>query len=170
MLWYSVISTWLSEFQKNRSFPPALTSILQMEVIPWYFSWNPDRNLQPYTVIIPWVLIPSDFPIRLLFAFLDSSVRATWPTILILLDIDHPNINLWNINFRIPHHAIFSSHFLLYATRPKHALLSPSICVYPSMWEREFHTHKTSKIKVWYYLFFTFLDSRREDKKFWTAW
>jgi hypothetical protein len=37
------------------------------------------------------------------------------------------------------------------------------------MWEKKFHK-TTLKIIVSYILIFMFLDSRREDKKFWTEW
>jgi hypothetical protein len=48
---------------------------------------------------------------------------------------------------------------------------TPSVYVPLLMSETMFHTHKTAgKITVLYILTFTFFDSRREDRRFWTEW
>jgi hypothetical protein len=46
-----------------------------------------------------------------------------------------------------------------------------SLCTSLNVRDQVSHPYKTTgKIKVFYILIFTFLDSRREDKRFWTEW
>jgi hypothetical protein len=56
---------------------------------------------------------------------------------------------------------------------PQHPVCSqtPSVCVLPVMWEAKFHIHTKQRVKlVLCVLIFRFLDSRRKDKRLWTAW
>jgi hypothetical protein len=78
-------------------------------------------------------------------------------------------------SYEAPHYAVFSNLLSIYLTSV-HIFSSapcsqtPSVYVPPLMSETKFHTHTEplQKIMVLYILIFTFLDSRREARRFWT--
>jgi hypothetical protein len=49
---------------------------------------------------------------------------------------------------------------------------TPLLYALPLMWETTFHTHTKQLTEIWflYILTFTFLYSRKEDKRLWTDW
>jgi hypothetical protein len=76
-----------------------------------------------------------------------------------------------------PHYAVVSnllslhlSSVQIFSSTP--CSQTPSVYVPPFMSETNFHTHTEPQAKIiaLYILIFMFLDSRREDKGFWTAW
>jgi hypothetical protein len=67
----------------------------------------------------------------------------------------------------------YASHLSLHPLRSKYPSQHP-ILKHPPPFisETKFHTHKQPQVKIvlLYNLTFPFLDSRREDKRFWTEW
>jgi hypothetical protein len=122
-------------------------------------------------------LFPSNFPTNILHAFLFSPTHDTCPVHLILLDLfilitsdqEYKSLSSSLFSFLQPH--VTSSLFcanILFST-----LSSNTLCLHSSLnvTDKISHPHRTTgKIIVLYILTFMFLDSRQEDKRFWTEW
>jgi hypothetical protein len=122
------------------------------------------------------LVLPSGlFPTINLYAFLLSLVHATCPTHFILLDLiiliileEHKSQRSSLCNFLHP--PVTSS---LFGPNILSTLFSNnlSLCSFRNVEDQVSHPYRTTeKIIVLYILTFTFFDSRREDKWFWTKW
>jgi hypothetical protein len=89
---------------------------------------------------------------------------------------NHPNNIRWRIQvMKFHHYAIFSmmSSYLLGPNVLLNTLFSKPLSLCSSLKVRDQVSHPystTGKITVLYILIFRFLDTRREDKRFWTEW
>jgi hypothetical protein len=120
---------------------------------------------------LPSGLFSSGVPTKTLYTFLSSHIRVTCPTHLILPDliclmISGDEYKLWSSPVRNFLHFPVTNILL-------EALLSNTHSLYSSRDVRDqvSHPYKTTgRIIVLYILTFTFVDSKREDRRLWTEW
>jgi hypothetical protein len=120
---------------------------------------------------LPRFLFPSGFPINILYSYrfspfvlhaLSSSSSLTWSFWLYLAK---------STSYEALHYAVLSNLLSLYLFGPNIPLSTLSLCSSVNVTDRVSQPYRsTGKIIVWYILIFMFLDSRREDERFWTEW
>jgi hypothetical protein len=140
-----------------------LSQINPIHTIPSYLSKINFNIVHHLRLGLPSGLFPSGFPTNILCKFLFNAAHAKCPVHIILLHLIIVIIlgeKLLMMQFSpslLPLH--LSSVQILSALSSQ----TPSIYVPPLMSESKFYTHYS-----FVYLIFTFLDSRREGKWFWT--
>jgi hypothetical protein len=109
--------------------------------------------IYPFMSCSSYGLFPSGFPISALYAFLLFSNRATCSA-----------------------HLNFSDVIILiiigeeYKSSYEACSQTPWFCVHPLMSETNFHTMQQHRQHYIYILIFMLLDSKQEEKSFWTEW
>jgi hypothetical protein len=116
---------------------------------------------------IPSGLFLTGFQTKILYAFPVYSMRATYRTHLIVLDLI--NLIIFGKACMIRNSSLCSRLQSPSTSSFFSTLFSNTICVLTLMWHIVSHPYKTvGKIIVFYALIFKFLERTREDKRFWT--
>jgi hypothetical protein len=174
ILWNSKVHYRVHE---RPSLAPILTQINSIHTTPSYLS-KIHLNLSSHLLLgVSTGLFPSGLQTNILYAFLFSKITATCPVHYILLNSIILNIlgeeyKLWSSSLCSCLHPPVTS-FLFGPNIPLNILLSNTLSLYPflNVINQVSHPYRTTgKIIVLYNLIFMFLDSWREDKRFWTEW
>jgi hypothetical protein len=128
--------SWARSIQSMPPYPISLRSIL---ILSSYLRLG-----------LPSDLFPPCSPVEILHAFLFSSIRATCPAQVILLDLI---ILIILVEDKAPHYTVFSNLLSLHLSSIQifsSALCSqtPSVHVPPLMSEKMFHTHTERQAKL----------------------